>query len=217
MVYLPFIAKGEVIGSLILASQKTNAYNNQDLKLLEQLAAQISMPLENARLYAEAQEKARTDYLTQLLSRHSLDEIMASEINQNTRYGDVFSLIILDLDGFGAFNDDYGHPAGDKLLKEIGGVVKATMRSTDQAFRYGCDEFTIIMPNTNIETAFKIAERLRKRITTEAKKSNINITASLGLGVWPSNGTDLNQVVQAANSALNKAKQIGGNKTCKPD
>ena len=215
--YFPFIVKGIVIGSFVVATSNPNAYSQRHMSLLERLTSQIAMSIDNSRLYTEAEAKARTDYLTNLLNRRSLDELMALEINRYSRYGGVFSLLILDLDSFKTFNDNYGHGAGDELLKKISGVLRATIRSTDRAFRYGCDEFAILMLNTNIETAFKVAERIRKRIISQVKRSNINITASLGLGVWPLNGTDLNQVIQAANSALYQAKQIGGNKTCKPD
>jgi diguanylate cyclase (GGDEF)-like protein len=181
--------------------------------LLEQLAAQIAMSIENSRLYAEAEEKARVDELTKLLNRRSLDELMTAEINRHSRYGGVFSLIILDLDGFKAFNDSYGHPAGDKLLKEVGGVLKATVRNTDQAFRYGGDEFAILLPNTPIDAATQVADRIRHKIAAKVKTGHIAITASIGLANWPADGVAANEIVAAADTALYRAKREGGNRS----
>ena len=211
--YLPLIAKGVIIGSFIVASREPNAYSQRHMTILEQLASQIAMSIENSRLYAEAEEKARVDDLTRLLNRRSLDELMSSEINRHSRYGSVFSLIILDLDGFKAFNDNYGHLAGDKMLREIGGVLQATVRNTDRAFRYGGDEFAILMPNTPIDAATQVADRVRRQIAARAKAGPVTITTSLGLANWPADGVTAEEIVAAADTALYRAKREGGNRT----
>ena len=211
--YLPLIVKGVVFGSFVVASCEPNAYSQRHATLLEQLAYQIAMSIENSRLYAEAEERARIDDLTDLLNRRSLDELMATEINRHSRYGGVFSLIILDLDGFKAFNDNYGHPAGDKLLKEIGVVLKATVRSTDQAFRYGGDEFAVLLPNTPIDAATQVADRIRRKVASKPKAGHIAITASLGLANWPADGVTAEEIVNAADTALYRAKREGGNRS----
>ena len=126
--------------------------------LLEQLASQIALPVENSRLYAKAEEKARIDELTGLLNRRALNELITNEIARHSRYGGVLSIIILDLDSFKAFNDNYGHLAGDKLLREIGSITKRAIRSSDQAFRYGGDEFAILLPQTTINAAHDVAD-----------------------------------------------------------
>jgi len=211
--YLPLIAKGIVIGGFIVASRNPNAYSQRHITILEQLASQIAMSIENSRLYAEAEEKARVDEITGLLNRRSLDELMSTEINRHSRYGGVFSLIILDLDGFKTFNDSYGHPAGDKLLKEIGNVLKAAIRSTDQAFRYGGDEFAVLLPNTPIDATSHVADRVRRQIALKTKAGHIAITASLGLASWPADGVTPLEIVAAADTALYRAKREGGDRT----
>lgn len=213
LAYLPLIAQGEVIGSLIVGSQHPNAYNQRQIRLLEQLASQIAMSVENSRLYAEAEEKARIDELTELLNRRSLDELITSEISRHSRYGGVLSLIILDLDSFKAYNDNYGHPAGDKLLKRIGSILKSSIRNTDQAFRYGGDEFAILLPNTPIDATNQVAERIRNRIASELESGSIQITASLGLAGWPADGLGPTEVIAAADAALYTAKRSGGNQS----
>ncbi|MCK4387932.1 MAG: sensor domain-containing diguanylate cyclase [Dehalococcoidia bacterium] len=211
--YLPLIAKDKAIGSLIVASRHPNAYSKRHIMFLEHLASQIAMPIENSQLYAEVAEKARIDGLTGLLNRRSLDEVMASEISRCSRYGGVFSLIIIDLDNLKAFNDNYGHLAGDNLLREIGNLMRNSIRNADQAFRYGGDEFAILLPNTSIDAANRVAERTRKQAASKVTAGNIQITASLGLASWPANGISANEVIEAADMALYHAKRSGGNQS----
>jgi diguanylate cyclase (GGDEF)-like protein len=209
--YLPLIAKGEAIGSFVVASCQPNAYSQRHVMLLEQLAAQIAMPVENARLYAKAEEKARIDELTGLLNRRSLDEMINSEIGRHSRYGGTFSLAIIDLDSFKVFNDSYGHLAGDKLLKQVGHIIKGAVRGSDQAFRYGGDEFAILLPQATIDAANQVAERVREKIAIKVEAGDVQITASIGLASWPADGIGQNEIIAAADVALYRAKRNGGN------
>ncbi|MFH1382752.1 MAG: sensor domain-containing diguanylate cyclase [Chloroflexota bacterium] len=211
--YLPLITKGRTIGSFILASRRQNAYDRQQITLLEHLAVQMATPIENARLYAAIEEKARIDDLTGLLNRRSLDELLASEISRHSRYGGVFSLVILDLDSFKTFNDTNGHLAGDKLLGKIGGVIKNTIRGADRAFRYGGDEFAIVLPNTPINAAIRVAERARKQVAAQTAGGPTPVTTSLGVSAWPADGTTANEVIAAADTALYEAKRSGKNRS----
>ena len=220
IIYLPLIVKDAVIGSLIVASHRPKAYTQRHIKLLGQLTSQIAMPVENSQLYAKVEQRARMDGLTGLLNRRSLDEMISSEIGRHTRYGGIFSLIILDLDSFKAFNDNYGHLAGDKLLRQVGSIMKRTIRSADQAFRYGGDEFAILLPQTTIEGTYQVAERIRKRVTSEVKTGHTSVTTllpqttiSLGLASWPADGIGLNEIIAAADMALYHAKRNGGNQS----
>jgi diguanylate cyclase (GGDEF)-like protein/putative nucleotidyltransferase with HDIG domain len=212
MVYLPLIAKGEVIGSFILASRRTDAFGQQHVKLLEQIASQMAMPLENARLYAETEEKARVDELTGLLNRRSLDEMIDSEISRHSRYGGNFTLAILDLDSFKEFNDTRGHLAGDTLLGQVGNIIRNKIRNSDQAFRYGGDEFAVLLPQTTIEAASQVTERVRESIATELDTGDINITVSIGLASWPEDGMGHSDIIAAADLTLYRAKWSGGNR-----
>lgn len=210
VVHLPLMAKGGVIGSFIVASRRAHAYSPRHIKLLEQLASQIAMPIENARLYARVELKSRLDELTGLFNRRSLDEMIDREIGRHSRYGGVFSLAILDLDSFKVFNDSYGHLAGDKLLRQIARTIRGTIRGSDVAFRYGGDEFAVLLPQTNIDAASTVVERVRKRIADRVEAGGIRITASIGLAGWPADGVGQMDVIAAADRALYQAKRSGG-------
>ncbi|MFH0914092.1 MAG: diguanylate cyclase [Chloroflexota bacterium] len=210
---LPLVVKSQTIGSLMVASAKPEAYTRRHIGLLEQLASQIAMPIENSRLYARAEEMARVDELTSLLNRRSLDEVLAGEISRHSRYGGIFAVIIIDLDSFKAYNDSYGHLAGDKLLKQVGSILKGAIRTSDQAFRYGGDEFALVLPQTTVDVASQVAERVRQRLVSKLKDGSLPITASLGLASWPADGNSAARIIAAADAALYRAKRSGGNQT----
>ncbi|MBI2829982.1 MAG: diguanylate cyclase [Chloroflexi bacterium] len=211
LLYLPLISKGEVVGAIIVASCKPNAYSQRHIRLLEQLASQIAMPIQNSQIYAQAEEKARIDALTGLHNRRSLDETMVAEISRHTRNGGVFSLIICDLDSFKAFNDNNGHLAGDRLLKQIGTIMRNSLRGSDYAFRHGGDEFSILLPETAVDAAFQVAERIRKQVFAQVRVDDIPVSISLGLASWPTDGTGPTEIIAAADVALYAAKRGGGN------
>jgi diguanylate cyclase (GGDEF)-like protein/putative nucleotidyltransferase with HDIG domain len=214
IVYLPLMVKGEAIGSLIVASSQPNAYTHSQVHLLESLASQIAMPVENSRLYAKAEQRARVDELTGLFNRRHFDERLGEEIDRHSRYGGMLSLIFLDLDFFKAYNDKHGHLAGDKVLARIGRLMEKSIRNIDIAFRYGGDEFAVLLPQSGVDEAFVVAERVRANIATEMRKKKFRITTSLGLASWPSDGVTPDELINAADKALYYTKQTGGNRTC---
>ena len=213
MVFLPLLVNVKAIGSLSLGSRRPNAYSQSQVQLLSQLASRIATSIENARLYAEAEQRARIDQLTGLWNRRHLEERIQVEIGRHSRYGGMFSLVILDLDFFKAFNDSHGHLAGDKLLKQLGTIMRNAIRTTDEAFRYGGDEFAILLPQTSLRDAYEVAERVREQIASEIKVDDVSATASLGLASWPVDGVRINEVIAAADIALYYAKQSGGNQS----
>jgi diguanylate cyclase (GGDEF)-like protein len=214
IIYLPLITKGTGIGSLIIGSRRSNAYTQEQVRLLERLASQIATSIANAQLYAKAERRARVDELTGLFNRRHFDESVKREIERHSRYGSMFSLVFLDLDNFKQYNDIMGHPVGDKLLTMIGHLLKGTLRNIDLAFRYGGDEFAIIMPQTSGDDAFAASERVRKMLASEIESQQINVTSSLGLASWPSDGLSADDIVNAADKALYHAKRTGGDRTC---
>jgi len=212
IVYLPLAIKDQGIGSLVLASLKPNAYSQRQIRLLEQVALQIATPIENAQLYARAEQRARIDELTGLFNRRHFEERLKEEIGRHSRYGDLFCLLLLDLDNFKAYNDIYGHPAGDILLNQIGKIIKGSVRSVDQAFRYGGDEFTVVLPQAAVDDAYVVAERVRVQIARGMEQKEIAVTCSVGVASYPADGVISGELVTVADTALYYAKRTGGNR-----
>ncbi|HEY32414.1 MAG TPA: sensor domain-containing diguanylate cyclase [Dehalococcoidia bacterium] len=213
ILYLPLIREDEVTGSFTLASRQPHNYSPRYISILERLAPLITAQVENARLYGEAVESARIDELTGLYNRRALNEIIANEIKRCSRYGGMFSLIILDIDTLKNINDTYGHLTGDEYLRHVGSIIKAAVRSTDQAFRYGGDEFAILLTQTTTDDATAVAERVRQQVASVTREINIPITCSLGIASWPAGGPGVNDLINAADTALYQAKRNGGNQS----
>ena len=212
IVYLPLSVTDRTIGSLILASREPNAYSRRQMKILEKVGLQIAAPIENAQLYARLEQKSRIDELTGLFNRRYFEERLKEELSRHSRYGDVFSIFMLDLDNFKAYNDVYGHPAGDILLGQIGKITKSSVRNVDQAFRYGGDEFVVILPQTVRDAAYVVAERVRRQIAEEMARRAIAVTCSIGLASYPEDGMLSGELVDVADTALYHAKRTGGNR-----
>jgi diguanylate cyclase (GGDEF)-like protein len=212
IVYLPLIVKDDGIGALIIGSRLPNAYPRPQVNLLERLASQISVSIANAQLYSKAEQRARIDELTGLYNRRHFDETLSHEIERHSRYGSMLALVYIDLDNFKKFNDSKGHLAGDKMLTQIGNSIHKATRNVDFAFRYGGDEFAIVMPHTSAEDSLIAVERIRSEIA--AKYADISISASIGIASWPSDGLTMDQLIDAADKALYHAKRTGGNRSC---
>jgi diguanylate cyclase (GGDEF)-like protein/putative nucleotidyltransferase with HDIG domain len=212
VLYVPLTVTDRTIGTLILASREPNAYNRAQIKLMEKVASQIAAPIENAQLYARLEQRSRVDELTGLFNRRYFEERLKEELARHSRYGDVFSIIMMDLDNFKAYNDVYGHPAGDVLLGKIGRIIRNSVRNVDQAFRYGGDEFVVLLPQTARDAAYVVAERARRQIAEDMGKKAIAVTCSIGLASYPADGMLSGELVDVADVALYHAKRTGGNR-----
>ena len=208
-------SKGNLIGILALSKKQSGgSYSTDDMDLLVTVASEAGVVMENAQLYAKAKERAHTDELTGLFNHRYFHERLDEEISRCSRFGDIFSLLFLDMDLFKAYNDIYGHLAGDDMLKQIGQYIKSSIRGIDMAFRYGGDEFTVILPQASLDDACKVAERIRKRIEVEMDSKGAPLTCSLGIASWPTDGVMREEIIQAADASLYYAKQMGRNRIC---
>jgi len=214
IIYLPMIVKDEITGCLVVASKRADAYNARQVRLLERLALQIAAPIENLKLYATAEQRARVDELTGLFNRRHFDEQFKVEVSRHSRYNQELSLLMLDLDSFKTYNDIFGHPSGDRLLKEIGEILNSSVREGDQVFRYGGDEFVVLLPQTRDEDAFIVAERIRESVMDEMSRKESTVRISIGLACYPADGVMMSEIVTVADTALYYAKSTGGNRTC---
>ncbi|PVV84324.1 diguanylate cyclase [Dehalogenimonas alkenigignens] len=211
----PIKSRGKLIGLIAVGQKKRGGiYNTEDLELISRIASQAGVIIENAQLYVQATTRANTDELTGLYNHRHFHERIEQEIARGSRFGISFSLIILDLDLFKVYNDIYGHLAGDQLLRKVGKIIQSSVRSIDLSFRYGGEEFAIILPETRIEDAYRVAERLRKTVEAKSSFREMPVTASLGVATWPSDGVMKEEVIHRADTALYRAKQTGRNRTC---
>jgi len=211
----PIKSKAGLVGILTLSKRRAGgSYSSDDMDLLMTVVTEAGVVIENAQLYSRARERAHTDELTGLFNHRYFHERIDEEISRCSRFGDIFSLLFVDMDLFKAYNDIYGHLAGDDMLKQIGNYVKGSIRSIDMAFRYGGDEFTVILPQASLEDAYKVAERIRKRIEVEMDSKGAPLTCSFGIASWPTDGVMREEIIQAADAALYCAKQMGRNRAC---
>jgi len=211
----PIKSRGNLIGILALSKKQSGgSYSTDDMDLLVTVASEAGVVMENAQLYSRAKERAHTDELTGLFNHRYFHERLDEEISRCSRFGDIFSLLFLDMDLFKAYNDIYGHLAGDDMLKQMGQYIKTSIRSIDMAFRYGGDEFTVILPQASLDDACKVADRIRKRIEVEMDSKGSPLTCSLGIASWPTDGVMREEIIQAADVSLYYAKQMGRNRIC---
>lgn len=170
------------------------------------------LQLKGANLQLE--QLSQTDGLTQLHNRRHWQTSMEHEFERYSRYSDVASLVMIDIDNFKKINDEYGHPAGDKVIQHIAHVLKSSLRETDCAGRYGGEEFAVVLAKTNAQDAFTFTERLRKKIeSTEVsyKDQKIKVTVSLGINALEPAIETSSSWLSGADKALYQAKQAGRN------
>jgi len=189
-------------------------FGPEDTALVTMLAAWASMAVENLRLSESLERLAVTDDLTQVYNYRFLKTALRREIKRAGRFGQVLSMIMLDVDNLKTYNDQHGHLRGSHLLREMAGLLAEQVRSFDLVAKYGGDEFSVILPQTERDGAMVVAERIRAAIEAHAFPlvRAGQITVSLGLALFPTDGSDVTSLIQAADRALYLAKRNGRNR-----
>lgn len=186
-------------------------FTDEEFELVKLFAAQVSIALRNAEVYEAAEVRARTDDLTALLNHGTFKD----RLQRSVVAGDPFGLVMIDLDEFKLFNNSLGHQAGDRLLREIAHVIQGAARETDAVFRYGGDEFAVILPNSDAVGLASIAERIRAAVEavgapgTAWAGEGLKVTASIGTASFPVDGADAELALLAADRACFVAKRRG--------
>jgi diguanylate cyclase (GGDEF)-like protein/excisionase family DNA binding protein len=186
-------------------------YSEEEFELVQLFAAQVSIALQNAEVHRAVEIRAQTDDLTGLLNHGTFQDWLARDVLDH----DAFSLIMLDLDDFKAVNDELGHQAGDRLLAEISRALVGAGRDSDRLFRYGGDEFALILPGADAAAALGVAERVRAAVQTIGSDgstwadASLPISASIGIATFPRDGVTAEEILLAADRACFAAKRSG--------
>jgi diguanylate cyclase (GGDEF)-like protein/PAS domain S-box-containing protein len=209
--HLPLVVEERVLGLLWLWGENLK---EPDLAAMSIFASQVAVAIENARLFAEVQNLAMTDPLTGLYNRRGLFELGRIEFARTRRFGRPFASMMLDIDRFKRVNDAYGHPVGDQVLQALAKHCQSNVREIDLVGRYGGEEFVILLPETDLEVAKQIAERLRRTIANlliPTDRGELGVTVSLGVAMYDENTLDLETLIARADQAMYIAKHRGRN------
>ncbi|MBN2041481.1 MAG: sensor domain-containing diguanylate cyclase [Spirochaetes bacterium] len=212
VIAVPLTVKGKVIGVLEAINKKNGSFNSFDLEMMQYISTQSAIAIKNAELY----NMANTDGMTKLYTNKYFRERLSEEWERSIRYKHHLSLVMLDIDDFKNFNDTYGHQAGDRVIKEVAKIVKSGFRSIDIPCRYGGEEFTIVLPETSLQEALIVVERIREKIeqmSIEYNDSYLKSTVSGGIASIPDITTkDHEEFIDMADKALYHSKNTGKNK-----
>jgi diguanylate cyclase (GGDEF)-like protein len=201
--------------TVLLLTPEGADFRDQSRELALWLGSQAAVALENVRLHRLVERQASTDGLTDLANRRHFEEALAAEISRSERFGGMLALVLADLDDFKQVNDRYGHQTGDDVLRSFADVLRETVRDIDMAARYGGEEFAVLLPQTDLEGAERLAERLRetiasRRLTLEPG-ATFAVTSSFGVASFPAASTAA-ALFAAADEALYRAKSEGKNR-----
>ncbi len=214
---IPIIQEDKVLGVLAVTSRDLDAISSHQVHLMTTTADQAAMLLTNARLHNEVEKLAVTDGLTNLYNHKHFQERLNDEFQRMKRLPQTLSLMLIDLDHFKKINDNYGHPAGDMVLKNIASILKKTLRGIDIIARYGGEEFAAVLMGSGKSGAKKMAERLRTSVMNKPfliDNNQITITLSIGLATYPHDAETKEDLIEKADQALYSAKGNGRNQVC---
>jgi diguanylate cyclase (GGDEF)-like protein len=217
---LPLVVDHHALGLILLGWQKNQQPEQCRLSFAALMAQQIALGLEKAQLYNQVKAMALSDGLTGLANRRNFDMFLEVELRRANSLKRSLSLIMFDLDRFKSYNDTYGHLTGDKLLAQVGQILRQNVRGIDLPARYGGEEFSIILPECSNAEAVAIAEKIRHSVEVSQFPDSqgsfsAHITASLGVATYnpllASDPPSKEQIIAIADKALYRAKEAGRN------
>lgn len=204
-------SNGEVQG--ILCGFTADGYKVADdyQLMLDLYINQVSLILDNIELNRKLREFAFIDPLTGLYNRRHFHKRLRGELNRAGRKNCPVALLMLDVDNFKQYNDNFGHIAGDRALKQLGRLLKISLREMDMIVRYGGEEFTVILPETGLAGALTVAEKLRSDIEN-TRFAGRHLTVSIGVAVYPDHAGDIHGLIEVSDRAMYVAKRLGRNR-----
>lgn len=208
----PLKVRKKRIGYLVV-----KGVSEKDKEKVRILGHQFALALRRVNLYEEIERTAITDSLTGVHTRRYILERFIEELKRSKSRGIHMSFIIIDVDNFKSYNDNYGHLTGDQILREVGGIIRDNIREIDVAARYGGEEFCVILPETDKAGAHYAAERIRvaaEKAVIKAYDATVKVTISAGTSTFPDDGTDKTELIDKADWGLYRAKKSGRNRVC---
>ena len=214
VIAVPLICGERILG--VLEGVRANiSFKKSEVAILDALSRPIASALANAVRIGEAERLSQTDDLTKLHNARYLRQFLLNEIRRARRYGTSVAALFLDLDDFKRVNDAHGHLAGSHVLMEMAAVILSSIRDTDAVARYGGDEFVIVLPDTGMELAGTVAERIRSKIARHSfnggRNLKLSLTASFGVAAFPQHASSPQQLIACADRAMYEAKAASKN------
>ena len=210
IICVPLRSKLRVLGVIQLVNVEMVNFTHEEQFFLQALCDYAAIAIENARAVEKIQELTITDDCTGLYNARHLYKTLETEVYRSARFGYEFSVLFIDLDHFKQVNDTHGHLIGSKLLAEIGYLIKAQLRLIDFAFRYGGDEFVVLLPQTSKDAALVVARRLRDSLRAsmfcKEEGLNLNVRASIGLATYPHDAKSPNEIIRQADEMMYMVK-----------
>ncbi|MEN8256229.1 MAG: GGDEF domain-containing protein [Thermodesulfobacteriota bacterium] len=215
LLILPLILKQEEpLGTLIVAGRATGLFSSDRQNILEVIGSQIATKIDLGRAHEKVFQLASTDGLTGLANHRTFQSALKNMTERCHRMGTEVAMLLCDIDYFKKVNDNYGHPFGDDVLREVAKVLHGSVRTIDLAARYGGEEFAVILENTDKAGALLLAERIRAGIEAlrlACGTTPVTITMSIGISIYPSQSADPTNLIDKADQALYAAKEGGRN------
>jgi diguanylate cyclase (GGDEF)-like protein/PAS domain S-box-containing protein len=212
---VPLVVRDRVIGMFAVDHSQPDFFRDTDAQLVNAFAGQAAIAIENACLYAEVQSLAIIDELTGLNNRRGLFKLGQQEMERAARFKYQLAVLFLDIDRFKLINDTYSYSVGDQALRQLAKCLRANLREFDLAGRYGGEEFVVLLPEVNLQTANEVAERVRHSVEMmriQTDKGDTNITVSIGVCQKTESLPDLDALIYYAGQALHLAKEAGRNR-----
>ncbi len=206
VICIPLRSRERTLGVIELLNYRVSSLTDYTISFLHVLSDYAAIAIQNARSMERIQELTITDDCTNLYNSRHLTSVMEAEIERSRRFHLPFSLIFIDLDHFKRVNDRHGHLVGSWLLAQVAATVKQNIRGVDSAFRYGGDEFIVLLPQTGKDAAFEVSQRLlramRESCYSRSEQVSLTVRASFGLASYPEDGQTANEIIRAADDMM---------------